>query len=72
MQSTITIKGIKLTASAIRKAPQSEAVGGHNIASTKAGEIHWMSWNDGEEVHVFNAGAVRRNAAFGSKVAFLA
>jgi hypothetical protein len=71
MQTTLTIKGIKLTASSIRKSPQSEATGGHNIAMTKAGEIHWMAWDD-NEVHIFNAGAVRRNAAFGAKVVFLA
>ena len=61
-----------MTAAAIRRAPQSEAVAGHHIAATRAGEIHWMDWNDGDEVHVFNAGSVRRDAAFGSKVAFLA
>lgn len=70
MQSTLTVKGIKLTASAIRRARQSEAKGGHNIATTKAGEIHWMDW-DGE-THVFNAGAIRRNNNFGAKIAFLA
>jgi hypothetical protein len=72
MQKTITIKGIKLTAAAIRRAPQFKAIGGHSIAETKAGEIHWMDWNDGDEVHIFNAGAVWRNADFGSKVVFLA
>ena len=68
-QKTITINGTKLTASAIRRAPQAKATGGHSIATTKAGEIHWMEWQD--EVHVFNAGAVQRDAAFGTKVAFL-
>jgi hypothetical protein len=67
---TITVNRIRLTSSAIRNAPQAEASGGHNIATTKAGEIHWMDW-DGE-THIFNAGAVRRNAPFGAKVAFLA
>jgi hypothetical protein len=70
MQKTITINGIKLTATAIRKSPQSEAIGGHNIAKTKAGDIHWIDW-DGE-THIFNAGAVDRKVAFGSKAAFLA
>ena len=71
MQKTITINGIKLTAAAIRRAPQTEATGGHNIATTKAGEIHWMGWGDTDEVHIFNAGAVRRDSAFGTKVVFL-
>ena len=70
MQKSITINGVKLTAKAIRKSPQSEAVGGHSIAETKAGEIHWADW-DGE-THIFNAGAVQRYALFGEKIAFLA
>jgi hypothetical protein len=70
MQKTITINGIKLTAAAIRRAPQQAASGGHNIAATKAGEIHWMDWSGA--VHIFNAGAVCRDGAFGSKIAFLA
>lgn len=69
-QKTITVNGIKLTSAAIRRAPQSESNGGHNIATTKAGEIHWMDF-DGE-VKVYNAGAVQREQAFGSIVAFLA
>jgi len=69
MQKTITINGIKLTAFAIRNAEQTPATGGHLIASTKAGEVHWIDWNG--EVHVLNAGSVRKNAAFGAKIAFL-
>lgn len=70
MQKTITINGIKLTSFAIRNAAQTPAEGGHNIATTKAGEVHWMDW--GGETHIFNAGAARRDAAFGTKIAFLA
>jgi hypothetical protein len=69
-QKTITINKIKLTAAAIRRAPQSESNGGHNIAATKAGEIHWMDY-DGE-VKIFNAGSVQREQGFGTIVAFLA
>lgn len=70
MQKTITINGIKLTAFAIRNADQTEASGGHSIATTKAGEVHWMDWSG--ETHIFNAGAAHRDAAFGAKIAFLA
>ena len=69
-QTTITVNGVKLTSTAIRRAPQSEANGGHNIAITKNGEVHWMDY-DGE-VKIFNAGSVRRNQSFGSVLAFLA
>ena len=70
MQKTITINGFRLTAFAIRNAAQAKASGGHSIATTKAGEVHWADWSG--ETHIFNAGAVRRNAAFGAKIAFLA
>ena len=68
-QKTITVNGIKLTSAAIRRAPQSEANGGHNIATTKAGEVHWMDYNG--EVKIFNAGSLRKGQAYGSVVAFL-
>jgi len=70
MQKTITINGIKLTAFAIRNAKQTSTTGGHNIATTKAGEIHWIDWSG--ETHILNAGAIHRDAAFGAKVVFLA
>jgi hypothetical protein len=70
-QKTVTIQGVKLTASQIKNAKQSEAKGGHNIASIKGLEIHWMEWPESDEVHIFNAGSVQRDDAFGAKVVFL-
>lgn len=67
---TITIKGKKYSAQAIRRAPQTPATGGHSIATLPCGDVHWMPWGD-DETHVFNAGGVRRKAPFGAKIAFL-
>ena len=68
-QKTITINGKRLTAASIRKAAQVEANGGHSIALTPAGEVHWMDF-DGD-VKVFNAGALHRRTNFGGIVCFL-
>lgn len=69
-QKSVTINGNRLTAAAIRRAPQAEANGGHSIATTKAGEIHWMDF-DGA-VKIFNAGAMHRRQGFGTVALFLA
>lgn len=68
-QKTITVNGKALTASAIRKSPQDIAQGGHYIASTKAGEIHWIDRRD--KIAILNAGSVRRDFPFGSVIAVL-
>ena len=68
-QKSVTINGVRLTAASIRRAPQSESNGGHSIAATKAGEVHWMDF-DGE-VKIFNAGAMHRQQSFGTVALFL-
>jgi hypothetical protein len=68
-QKSITIKGKKITAATLRRTRTAEAVGGHDISTPHGLEIHWIEI-DGE-VGIFNAGSVRREAAFGSKIAFL-
>jgi hypothetical protein len=72
-QKTLTIAGVKLTPNKIKSLPQCKAMGGHNITTIiGVGEIHWMEYNNGEEIHIFNVGAIRkRNAHFGEKVIFL-
>ena len=69
-QSTKTINGVRFTASKIRRSPQSVANGGHNIATTAAGDIHWQDTDNG--VVVINAGAVHTEQGFGSGVCILA
>ena len=75
LQSSITVNGVRLSARQIQSAPQRQATGGHSIAATKAGDIHWTLWSGEygpDELHVFNVGAVRRRgASFGQKIAFL-
>jgi hypothetical protein len=71
---TITINGIKFTASQLRKIKAAEGVemsGGDFAIPTEAGELAVCEYSTGE-VGVRNYGAVQRGKGFGDLIAILA